>query len=233
MNIRKKAVFNWSGGKDSALALYKVLQQNQFDVVALLTTVNEETELSSMHAIPHSLLLKQAESIGIPLYPVFLPKNLQIYEQRMKDAANHFKVQGVEHFIFGDIYLSNVRKYREDRLHPLGIEVVEPLWNQNSNEVMQDFIASGIKTKIIVTDASKLGEAFIGQDISSALIDLMPAEVDVCGENGEYHTFAYAGGLFKTPVDFNLMETRKLSYEFKLDNGEEKTYHYWQAIFAE
>ena len=231
MNIRKKAVFNWSGGKDSALALYKVLQQNQFDVVALLTTVNEETELSSMHAIPHSLLLKQAESIGIPLYPVFLPKNLQIYEQRMKDAANHFKAQGIEHFIFGDIYLTDVRKYREDRLYPLGIEVVEPLWNPNSNEVMQDFLASGIKTQIIVTDASKLGEAFIGQDLSLTVLDLMSAKVDVCGENGEYHTFSYDGGPFKYPVDFNIIETRKMSYEFKLDNGEEMTYHYWQAIF--
>ena len=231
MNIRKKAVFNWSGGKDSALALYKVLQQKQFDVVALLTTVNEETELSSMHAIPHSLLLKQAESIGIPLYPVFLPKHLQIYEQRMKDAANHFKAQGIEHFIFGDIYLTDVRKYREDRLHPLGIEVVEPLWNPNSNEVMQDFLASGIKTQIIVTDASKLGKAFIGQDLSLTVLDLMSAEVDVCGENGEYHTFSYDGGPFKYPVDFNIIETRKMSYEFKLDNGEEMTYHYWQAIF--
>ena len=231
MNIRKKAVFNWSGGKDSALALYKVLQQNQFDVVALLTTVNEETELSSMHAIPHSLLLKQAESIGIPLYPVFLPKHLQIYEQRMKDAANHFKAQGIEHFIFGDIYLTDVRKYREDRLYPLGIEVVEPLWNPNSSEVMQDFLASGIKTQIIVTDASKLGEAFIGQDLNLTVLDLMSAEVDVCGENGEYHTFSYDGGPFKYPVDFNIIETRKMSYEFKLDNGEEMTYHYWQAIF--
>ena len=233
MNTRKKAVFNWSGGKDSALALYKVLQQKQFDVVALLTTVNEETELSSMHAIPHSLLLKQAESIGIPLYPVFLPKNLPVYEQRMLDAANHFKVQGVEHFIFGDIYLSDVRKYREDRLHPLGIEVVEPLWNPNSNEVMQDFLASGIKTQIIVTDASKLGKAFIGQDLSLTVLDLMSAKVDVCGENGEYHTFSYDGGPFKYPIDFNIIETRKMSYEFKLDNGEEKTYHYWQAIFEQ
>ncbi len=233
MNIRKKAVFNWSGGKDSALALYKVLQQNKFDVVALLTTVNEETELSSMHAIPHSLLLKQAESIGIPLYPVFLPKHLQIYEQRMKDAANHFKAQGIEHFIFGDIYLTDVRKYREDRLYPLGIEVVEPLWNPNSSEVMQDFLASGIKTQIIVTDASKLGEAFIGQDLNLTVLDLMSAEVDVCGENGEYHTFSYDGGPFKYPVDFNIIETRKMSYEFKLDNGEEMTYHYWQAIFEQ
>ncbi|ENW03057.1 hypothetical protein F934_02797 [Acinetobacter beijerinckii ANC 3835] len=233
MNNPKKAVFNWSGGKDSALALYKVLQQNEFEVVALLTTVNEETELSSMHAIPFSLLMKQAESIGIPLYPVFLPKNLPAYEQRMLDAAHHFKAQGIEHFIFGDIYLSDVRKYREDRLYPLGIEVVEPIWNLNSNEVMQNFLDSEIKTKIIVTDASKLDESFIGQDIDAALLERMPSEVDVCGENGEYHTFAYAGALFKNPVQFEIIETRKMSYDFKLDNGEEKTYHYWQAIFAE
>lgn len=229
----KKAVFNWSGGKDSALAFYTVLQQKQFEVVALLTTVNEETELSSMHAIPFSLLMKQAESIGIPLYPVFLPKNLPVYEQRMLDAAQHFKAQGVEHFIFGDIYLSGVRKYREDRLHPLGIEVVEPIWNLDSTEVMQNFLDSGIRTKIIVTDASKLDRSFIGQDIDAALIERMPEDVDICGENGEYHTFAYAGALFKQTVEFEIVETRQMSYDFKLENGEEKTYHYWQAIFAE
>lgn len=229
----KKAVFNWSGGKDSALALYTVLQQKQFEVVALLTTVNEETELSSMHAIPFSLLMKQAESIGIPLYPVFLPKNLPVYEQRMLDAAQHFKAQGVEHFIFGDIYLSDVRKYREDRLHPLGIEVVEPIWNLDSTEVMQNFLDSGIRTKIIVTDSSKLDRSFIGQDIDAALIERMPEDVDICGENGEYHTFAYAGALFKQTVEFEIVETRQMSYDFKLENGEEKTYHYWQAIFAE
>ena len=229
----KKAVFNWSGGKDSALALYTVLQQKQFEVLALLTTVNEETELSSIHAIPFSLLMKQAESIGIPLYPVFLPKNLPVYEQRMLDAAQHFKAQGVEHFIFGDIYLSGVRKYREDRLHPLGIEVVEPIWNLDSTEVMQNFLDSGIRTKIIVTDASKLDRSFIGQDIDAALIERMPEDVDICGENGEYHTFAYAGALFKQTVEFEIVETRQMSYDFKLENGEEKTYHYWQAIFAE
>lgn len=228
----KKAVFNWSGGKDSALALYTVLQQKQFEVVALLTTVNEETELSSMHAIPFSLLMKQAESIGIPLYPVFLPKNLPVYEQRMLDAAQHFKAQGVEHFIFGDIYLSDVRKYREDRLHPLGIEVVEPIWNLDSTEVMKHFLDSGIRTKIIVTDASKLDRSFIGQDIDAALIERMPEDIDICGENGEYHTFAYAGALFKQTVEFEIVETRQMSYDFKLENGEEKTYHYWQAIFA-
>lgn len=151
----------------------------------------------------------------------------------MLDAAQHFKAQGVEHFIFGDIYLSDVRKYREDRLHPLGIEVVEPIWNLDSTEVMQNFLDSGIRTKIIVTDASKLDRSFIGQDIDAALIERMPEDVDICGENGEYHTFAYAGKLFKQPVEFEIVETRQMSYDFKLENGEEKTYHYWQAIFAE
>lgn len=232
MNTRPKAVFNWSGGKDSALALYKVLQQNQFEVIALLTTLNEATQLSSMHAIPQALLQKQAESIGIALYPVYLPKDLNIYEQRMLDAAHHFKAQGVEHFIFGDIYLTDVRKYREDRLHPLGITVLEPLWNQDSVQVMQDFLASEIKTKIIVTDANKLDETFIGQDISSTLIDRMPAEVDICGENGEYHTLAYAGGPFSHVVDFKIIRTEKMTYHFNLANGAHSTYDYWQAIFA-
>ncbi len=148
-------------------------------------------------------------------------------------SAQHFKAQGVEHFIFGDIYLSDVRKYREDRLHPLGIEVVEPIWNLDSTEVMQNFLDSGIRTKIIVTDASKLDRSFIGQDIDAALIERMPEDVDICGENGEYHTFAYAGALFKQTVEFEIVETRQMSYDFKLENGEEKTYHYWQAIFAE
>ena len=92
---------------------------------------------------------------------------------------------------------------------------------------------SGIRTKIIVTDASKLDRSFIGQDIDAALIERMPEDVDICGENGEYHTFAYGGALFKQPVEFEIVETRQMSYDFKLENGEEKTYQYWQAIFAE
>ncbi|MBN9293264.1 MAG: ATP-binding protein, partial [Flavobacteriia bacterium] len=138
MKQRKKAVFNWSGGKDSALALQKVLQEDVFDVVSLLTTINEETLTSSIHSIPVEMLKRQADSIGIPLYTVLFAKNLANYDDKMRETVNHFKKQGVTHFIFGDIFLADIKAYRESKLNPLGIEVVEPLWNKSTAEIMDD-----------------------------------------------------------------------------------------------
>src|SRR5690554_556492 len=129
MNQKKKAVFNWSGGKDSALALQITLQDNEFDVVSLLTTINEETLRSSIHSIPIELLIKQADSIGIPLYTMLFAKDLTNYDDKMRETVAHFKKQGITHFIFGDIFLEDVKTYRENKLKPLGIEVVEPLWD--------------------------------------------------------------------------------------------------------
>lgn len=229
MNDRKKAVFNWSGGKDSALALQKTLQENEFEVVALLTTINEETRTSSIHSIPLELLLKQADSIGIPLHTVSLSKETKNYEEGMTEAIVYFKKQGVTHFIFGDIFLSDVKAYRESKLNPLGIEVVEPLWGKTSKEIMNDFLKSGIKTKIVVTQADKLGQTFIGREIDKDFVNSLPDGIDLCGENGEYHTFSYAGEIFKNKIDFTIAETKRISYDFKLDNGELKSYDYWQA----
>lgn len=225
----KKAVFNWSGGKDSALALQKVLEGKEFEVIALLTTITAETNTSSIHGIPLELLKKQAESIGIPLYLVALTKNIKTYEDEMLKAVNHFKQLGVAHFIFGDIFLTDVKKYRESKLLPLGIEVVEPLWGETSLEVMDEFLKSGIKSKIIVTQADKLDQSFIGRDLDRSVIDSFPMNVDVCGENGEYHTFSYAGDLFKKTIDFAILETILITHEFKLDTGEIKKCDYWQA----
>lgn len=225
----KKAVFNWSGGKDSALALQKVLEGKEFEVIALLTTITAETNTSSIHGIPLELLKKQAQSIGIQLYLVALTKNIKTYEDEMLKAVNHFKQLGVAHFIFGDIFLTDVKKYRESKLLPLGIEVVEPLWGETSLEVMDEFLKSGIKSKIIVTQADKLDQSFIGRDLDRSVIDSFPMNVDVCGENGEYHTFSYAGDLFKTPIDFAILETVLITHEFKLDTGEIKKCDYWQA----
>ncbi|GEM52603.1 hypothetical protein [Empedobacter brevis] len=225
----KKAVFNWSGGKDSALALQKVLEGKEFEVIALLTTIAAETNTSSIHGIPLELLKKQVESIGIPLYLVTLTKDIKTYEDEMLKAVNHFKQLGVAHFIFGDIFLTDVKKYRESKLLPLGIEVVEPLWGKTSLEVMDEFLKSGIKSKIIVTQADKLDQSFIGRDLDRSVIDSFPMNVDVCGENGEYHTFSYAGDLFKTPFDFAILEIVLITHEFKLDTGEIKKCDYWQA----
>lgn len=232
MTERKKAVFNWSGGKDSALALHKILQENEFEVLSLLTTIDEETASSSIHSIPLGLLKKQADSIGIPLYPVPLSKD-KTYKKGMAEAVRHFKNKGVSHFIFGDIFLADVRRYRENMLHPLGIELVEPLWGKTSDEVMKDFLKSGIKTKIIVTQADKLDRTFIGREIDRDFVRSLPNGVDLCGENGEYHTFSYDGELFKQGIDFKISEANLISHEFKLDDGKVKSYDYWQAEISE
>ena len=229
MNPKKKAIFNWSGGKDSALALQKTLQDNEFDVVSLLTTINEETLTSSIHSIPIELLRKQAESIGIPLYTVLFAKDLTGYDEKMRETVEHFKKQGVTHFIFGDIFLADVKTYRENKLNPLGIEVVEPLWNKTSAEIIANFIKSGIKSKIIVTQADKLDKTFIGKDLDENTINTFPNDIDICGENGEYHTFSYSGDLFKKKIDFSISQIIKISYDINLDNGQTKTFEYWQA----
>ena len=228
----KKAVFNWSGGKDSALALQKVLEEKEFEVIALLTTMNKETSKSSMHSIPLEILERQSESIGILLYPVVSSTALKNYDQKMSEAVQHFKSLGVKHFIFGDIFLSDVKAYRESKLHPLGIEVVEPLWEKTSQEVIDDFLHSGIQSKIIVTQADLLDETFIGKDLDENLVNSFPKNIDVCGENGEYHTLSYAGGLFQKEVEFSISETIKTSFDFTLDSGEKKTFEYWQAEFT-
>ena len=160
---RIKAVFNWSGGKDSAHALLRAQQSGEYEIVALLTTVNRDTHRSTMHGIPTALLQMQAESIGVPLYIVDLtPKgNMEDYDVAMSRAVEHFKTQGVTRFIFGDIFLHDVRKYREQQLSPHGIEIVEPLWGKSSEEVMNDFLVSGFRTVVVTTMADGLGLSLI------------------------------------------------------------------------
>ena len=229
--VRKKAVFNWSGGKDSALALYTILRSGDYDVVSLLTTVNAESGRSSMHAIPVSLLHEQARSIGIPLHVVELAANGSMgnYENAMRQAVEHFKSQGVGHFIFGDIFLHDVRAYREKQLQPYGIEVVEPLWDRSPEEIMDEFLDSGLQTIVVTTMAELLDDSFIGRHIDRAFLDDLPAGVDICGENGEYHTFCYDGPIFCYPVPFTLGRPQKITIPVKLDDGTERNHSYWFA----
>ncbi len=232
MNGKIKAVFNWSGGKDSSLALLKALRSGLYDITALLTTVNSAKERSSMHDIPLSLLEKQASSIGIPLYKVPLVPHgdMRDYENAMRQAVLHFRKKGVTHFIFGDIFLHDVMSYRRSQLEPYGITVVEPLWDTGTEEIMDEFLASGLKTVIVTTDASVLGSEYAGREITRNLVDSFPQGCDPCGENGEYHTFCYDGPLFSKPVPFSLHgEPYMRTYPVKLDDGSEKDYSYWFA----
>lgn len=226
-----KAVFNWSGGKDSAHALWRAIESGRYEIAALLTTVNRDTRRSTMHAIPTALLEAQAASIGIPLHTVDLtPKgNMEDYATAMREAVEHFKSQGVTHFIFGDIFLHDVRRYRERQLAPHGIEVVEPLWDKSSEEVMHDFLASGLKTVIVTTTEDGLGAAALGRMVDREFVASLPADADPNGENGEYHTFCYDGPIFRWQVPFRLGETLRRNYDIRLDDGTTATYTYWFA----
>lgn len=226
-----RSVFNWSGGKDSAHALWKAIQSEQYEIVALLTTVNETTHRSTMHDIPLELLEAQAERIGIPLRVLNLvPRGAMIdYAAVMEQAARSFREEGVTHFIFGDIFLHDVRSYREKQLKPLGITVVEPLWGIPSATIMEEFLASGLKTVIVTTMADGLGAPAVGRAIDADFIASLPAEVDPNGENGEYHTFCYDGPIFREPVPFRLGTPHTESYDVRLNDGSVRTYSYWFA----
>lgn len=229
-----KAVFNWSGGKDSAHALLRAIESEKYEIVALLTTVNRDTHRSTMHGIPLTLLEAQAASIGIPLYIVDLtPKgNMEDYSSAMSQAVQHFKDLGVTHFIFGDIFLHDVRQYREQQLAPYDIKVVEPLWGKSSEKVMEDFLSSGLKTIIVTTMADGLGAVAIGKLIDRefvASLTSLSTEIDPNGENGEYHTFCYDGPIFQYPIAFHLGEAFSQSYDIRLDDGTVQTYSYWFA----
>ena len=150
----------------------------------------------------------------------------------MKETVMYFKEQGVSCFAFGDIFLADIKAYREQKLNPMGIEVLEPLWNMTSEEVIRDFLASGIKTKLIVTQADKLSAAYIGKNLDAELIASFPEDVDLCGENGEYHTLAYDGDIFRNAVEFQIIETTMISHDILLDSGETKRFDYWQAVIT-
>ena len=225
----KKAVFNWSGGKDSAHALWKVMQQGEYDVVSLLTTINEDTCESTMHHIPLELLEKQSECIGIPLHVVKLCSEgtMEDYQTAMKKVVTFFQEKNVTYFIYGDIFLNDVRGYREQYLKPLGIELVEPLWGKSSREVINDFLKTGLQTVIVTTMDQGLGKEAIGKLLNENFINELPEDCDPNGENGEYHTFCYDGPLFKKPVPFKLGKPFKQSYDIRMEDGTQQTFSYW------
>ena len=181
-----------------------------------------------MHGIPTELLQRQADSIGIPLYVVDLtPKgNMEDYETAMRGAVEHFKAIGAGRFIFGDIFLHDVRRYREEQLAPYGIEVVEPLWGAESPEVMGGFLATGLRCVVVTTMYDGLGPSVIGREVDAAFVASLPSGVDPNGENGEYHTFCYDGPIFSSPVPFVLGSPSTRSYDISLDNGTIRRYTY-------
>ncbi|MFY7846208.1 diphthine--ammonia ligase [Chryseobacterium gambrini] len=229
--MKPKAIFNWSSGKDSALALYKILKEEKFEVTSLLTSINKEFQRISMHGVHVSLLEKQAESLGFPLIKMDLPKEptMEEYRELMSKTMNDLKSRGITHSVFGDIFLEDLKKYREDQLRSIGMEGVFPLWKINTTDLIREFLDLGFKTIVTCVNETYLDKSFAGRIIDEDFIKDLPENVDVCGENGEFHTFTFNGPLFKNPVEFEIGEIVKKTYpKPKSDeNSKDDEYVFW------
>lgn len=203
-----KALFNWSSGKDSALALYKILKDNSLDTKYLITTVQQSTQRIAMHGVRIALLEQQAKSIGIPLHIIELPEmpTMEVYEATMQEHLSAFQKQGISHSVFGDIFLEDLRVYREEKLATLGFQGVFPLWKIETKELLEEFLSLGFQTIVTCVNARYLDKSFVGRIIDAKFIQDLPKNVDVCGENGEFHTFTFDGPIFQHPIAFEIGE---------------------------
>ncbi len=198
----KKLLFCWSGGKDSALALYEIQKNHEYEVVSLLTTITEDYDRISLHGVRRRLVEQQAKSLDIPLHKVFIPKSCsnEEYGAKMSQALIKFKQDSVEHVAFGDIFLEDVRKYREENLAKLNIKGVFPLWGRDSAELVQTFLALGFKAVVSCIDNKVLDKKFLGRQLDKDFVAELPPNVDPSGENGEFHSFVYDGPIFKEKI---------------------------------
>ena len=204
-----KILISWSSGKDSAWMLHTLRQQHPADVAALLTTTNEVFDRVAMHAVRRELLQAQADAAGLPLHVVPLPWpcSNEEYEQRIGAAVTGFVADGFTHVAFGDLFPEDVRRYREDRLAGSGLEPLFPIWKTKSTaDLAEDMIAGGLQARLTCIDPRKLGRDFAGRTFDRSLIADLPAGADPCGENGEFHSFAFAGPMFNHPIPVRLGE---------------------------
>src|SRR3990172_1334350 len=192
--MAEKVILSWSGGKDSAMALYEIQQRQDYEVVALLTTLSEEYDRVSMHGVRRVLLEEQARSLALPLEPVILAKSHtnEEYEAKMQATLSKFQRLGVSGVAFGDIFLEELRRYREDNLAKIGMKAIFPIWGRNTTELVRTFADLGFKGIITCVNSKVLDKAFAGRIIDASLLAELPPNIDPCGENGEFHSFAFA-----------------------------------------
>lgn len=215
IKLKKKAIFNWSSGKDSAFALYKILQNDEFEISTLLTSVNSAFQRVSMHGIRVELLQKQAENLNLPLHIVEFSESptMEEYEATMQKTLEKLRANGDTISIFGDIFLEDLRKYREEKLKTMQFEGVFPLWKIPTDVLISDFLTLGFKTIVVCVNEKYLDKSFVGRIIDEDFIKDLPENVDVCGENGEFHTFTFDGPIFKNPIAFEIGEIVHKKYE--------------------
>jgi len=202
--MTEKVLFTWSGGKDSVLALYEIQKKDDQEVVALLTTLTEGYDRISMHGVRSILLEHQANSLGLPIEKVYISKNSsnEEYEAKMREVLQKYLTGGVSSVVFGDIFLEDLRKYREDNLSKIGMKAIFPIWKRNTVELARGFIDLGFKAVITCVDSNVLDKAFVGRLYDQQFLSELPSTVDPCGENGEFHSFVYDGPIFEKRVSY-------------------------------
>jgi uncharacterized protein (TIGR00290 family) len=202
VRVKHDMLFCWSGGKDSAMALHVLRSAGDCRITALLTTVTEKYDRISMHGVRRVLLDRQAESLGLPLHPVLIPPQCvnTVYEERMKEALEQHLAQGVRHVAFGDIFLEDLRVYREKNLAQVGMQAVFPIWKRDTKELAREFVRLGFRAIAVCVDLRVLDASFAGRELDASFFADLPPGVDACGENGEFHTYVFDGPVFKTPI---------------------------------
>jgi len=198
----EKVLFTWSGGKDSAMALNEIKMINDYQIVALITTITKDYDRISMHGVRSILLNKQADSLGLNSEKILITKNAsnKEYEDSMKSMLMKYKNLGINKVIFGDIFLEDLRRYREQNLSNIGMSGIFPLWKRNTKELAIRFIELGFKAIITCVDSKVLNKKFVGKCYDLDFLDELPPDVDPCGENGEFHSFVYDGPIFQDKI---------------------------------
>ena len=201
--MKNKLIFSWSGGKDSALALYELHKAGKYEILTLITTVTEDYDRVSMHGVRRELLEEQARSMELPLEIILLSVNAKDgeYERKMENLLVKYKLKGTSRVCFGDIFLEDLKEYREGNLQKVQMEGIYPIWKRDSNELAQTFIREGFKAIITCVDSEVLDKKFTGRFYDQQFLDELPAGIDPCGENGEFHSFVFDGPLFKHRIN--------------------------------
>lgn len=220
---KQRITVSWSGGKDSAYALYQILLSEQYEVVSLHTVIGKETQRVGLHGIREELIEQQANALNLPLHKLYLETSDEhkAYENLVRSFYAQAARQGIDAVLFGDIFLEDLKQYREKLLEGTGLFSLYPLWKKDTRELVEGFIQAGFKTLICAARSDLFSQDYIGNTIDLAFLERLPKGVDFCGENGEFHTFVYDGPIFQSPLEYQKagVISKSYNYQKKLEDG--------------
>ena len=204
--MKEKILLSWSGGKDSAMTFHEIQKNGDYETVALLTTVTEDYDRISIHGVRRTLLEKQAHALGIPLCKIHIPKTAtnEIYETKLNETLYEYQNQEINTIAYGDLFLEDIKQYRENHLSQIGMKTHFPIWKRDTTEFLKTFIALGFKAIVVCVDSKILDRSYAGKMIDEVFLSELPSHVDPCGENGEFHSFVFDGPIFSEKVNFTI-----------------------------